>query len=288
MYLIIVLFNLFFITFLSANEEPPSKVSHYNDSEIIAYLHELLGYDSNSNVQNVLEEYLGASFLTLAGYCDHPLETGVVGFGEAEKEVRVTFINGILNQHANCLETAKMISNFHGGVNIHYVYRPTTGWANDLIGAVPIRFGFAAPQSVLLAKMWKELIDEMGGIDSGGIIIHYGHSIGASDTWNAMSLLSDEEKKVIKVITFGSPVVIKEDGFHSITNYVSVRDGVPLLDPFGYFKAHYNEVSEVIFVGSIFDGFPIIDHPLTSYTYHRVLTELGEDFIASFGRVHHE
>jgi hypothetical protein len=254
-------------------------------NEMFAYLNELLSGHGFSSIQELAESYFGPLYLVMAGYYNHPLEAGVFGFGEANDKVRITFINGILNRNRDCMETAHLISKTHGGINIHYIYRPTVGWANDLMGAVPVRFGSVTPQATLLANTWKELIAEMGGVDSGGVIIHYAHSIGASDTWNARTLLSPEEKSMIRVVTIGSPFMIHKDGLHSVVNYVSVRDGVSMLDPFGYFRGHYDEDSNVVFLSSWREGLPIIDHPIYGSTYEALLHKLGADFVSTYGSV---
>lgn len=255
-------------------------------SEMFTYLNGLLKGEDLPSIQELVETYCGPLYLLMAGYYNHPLEAGVFGYGEVDEKVRVTFINGILNRNRDCMETAQMISKTHGGTNVHYIYRPTSGWANDLLSSVPVRFGLVSPQATLLASTWKELIAEMGGVESDGIIIHYAHSIGASDTWNARTLLTAEEKSLIRVITIGSPFMIHKDGLHSVVNYVSVRDGVSLLDPFGYYRGHSQDPdSNVVFLGGWREGWPIIDHPIYSPTYKALLYKLGNEFIEKFGRV---
>lgn len=252
-------------------------------NEMFQYLNGLLNGQNLGTIQELTESYFGSLYLVLTGYYNHPLETGVFGFGEVDDKVRVTFINGILNRNLDCMENAKSISRTHGGVNVHYVYRPTNGWANDLLNGVPDRFGILSSQATLLGYKWKELIAEMGGTNSGGIIIHYAHSIGASDTWNARTLLTPEEKKLVRVVTIGSPFMIHKDGLHSVVNYVSVRDGVSYLDPFGFYNGCYDEDSNVVLLGSWKDGFPIIDHPLSTLTYQALLYKLGKEFIDTYG-----
>lgn len=249
------------------------------------YLNNFLKKRNLPNIQQIANACFGPNYLVLAGYYNHPLESGVVGYGEINDKVRVTFINGILNRNSDCMETSQMISKLHGGVNVHYIYRPTKGWTDDLLQSVSVWFGSLTPQSNLLAKTWKELIAEMGGSEGNGMILHYAHSIGASDTWNARTLLTKEEKAMIRVITVGSPFMIHKDGLHSVVNYVSVRDGVPiisLLDPFGYFnKDGYN----VILVGSLLEGMPFVDHPIYSPNYLNIFYSLGKQFVETFGRV---
>lgn len=254
-------------------------------NETFQYLNELLKAENLTTIQEIAETYLGPLYLMTAGYYNHPLESGIFGFGEAGKKVRITFINGILNRNSDCMETARLISKTHGGTNVHYIYRPTTGWANDLMQAVSVRFGYLTPQATLLANRWKELIADMGGVQSEGVIIHYAHSIGASDTWNARTLLTPEEKNMIRVITIGSPFMIHKDGLHSVVNFVSMRDGVSLLDPFGYFKGHLDEDSSVVFLGSVWEGLPFVEHPINSPSYLALIYNLGKDFISMFGAV---
>lgn len=254
-------------------------------NEMFQYLNGLLAGQNVGTIQELAESYFGPLYLVLTGYYNHPLETGLFGFGEVDDKVRVTFINGILNRSRDCMENAQSISKTHGGVNVHYVYRRTNGWANDLLNGVPDRFGILSPQASLLANKWKELIAEMGGTNSGGIIIHYAHSIGASDTWNARTLLTPEEKKLVRVVTIGSPFMIHKDGLHSVVNYVSVRDGVSYLDPFGFYNGCCDEDSNVVLLGSWKDGCPLIDHPLSTVTYQALLHKLGKEFIETYGRI---
>lgn len=254
-------------------------------NEMFHYLNELLKGENLATIQELTESYFGPLYLMMAGYYNHPLETGVFGFGEANDKVRVTFINGILNRNRDCMENAQSISKTHGGVNVHYIYRPTNGWANDLLNGVPDRFGVLSKQAILLANRWKELIAEMGGVDSGGIIIHYAHSIGASDTWNARTMLTPEEKSLLRVVTIGSPFIIHKDGLHSVVNYVSVRDGVSYLDPRGFYNGCNNEDCNVVLLGNWRDGWPLIDHPLSTPTYQALLRNLGEEFVSKYGQV---
>ena len=90
----------------------------------------------------------------------------------------------------------------------------------------------------------------MGGIDGGGLIIHYAHSNGVVHTNNALRLLSPEEKAMIRIYTFGSPAVLTNHEAESVTNYISYRDGVSLLDPIGFFRGLFGFSDHVTFVGT--------------------------------------
>lgn len=232
--------------------------------------------------KDVFEYLFGPAFSVQAGYYEESLESGVQGKGEISDKVRVTYINGILNLKKDCLDTTQLISRFHGGVNVHYIYRPTQGWTGDLIGSAKVKLGFLSPQAYLLADKWKELIHEMGGTEQGGKIIHYAHSVGASDSWNARTLMSAEEKSMISVVTLGSPFMIHKDGLHSVINYVAVRDGVSLLDPIGYIRGLAFENNNIKFVGSAW-GMPLVDHMVEGNTYETIIQALGEEFVETYG-----
>lgn len=230
--------------------------------------------------QAFLESIFGPIFLVLDGYYEHPLESGVVGEGDANN-VRITFINGILNIRNDCIEAAEMLSTLHGGINIHYIFRPTEGWTKDVLQSMMVKFGYCSPQAVLLAQTWKQLIQEMGGPQSGGTIIHYAHSIGGTDTLAAKNLLTAEEQKMIQVITMGSPSMINDPGLGSCINYVSVRDGVCMLDPINYIKGLFFD-SNIVFLSNFSEGYPFIDHLISDSTYRSILEQLGLQFIQTY------
>src|SRR5947207_763866 len=112
---VIILFNLSFVFSrwnVAASEQEEADITAVQEQESTG----------------ILESYLDPFYLLAAGYYNDPLTAGVSGSGEASDLVRITFINGILNRHQDCMETAELISRTHGGTNVHYIYRPTEGW----------------------------------------------------------------------------------------------------------------------------------------------------------------
>lgn len=240
--------------------------------------------DEQSTLIDLGQLFFGKMYHLMTGFYDHPMNSGVVGKGEVSDRVRITFINGILNSCEDCKENAGFLSEWHGGVNVHYIYRPTEGWSGDMISSAMVKLGYLTPQACEMVRVWRQLIDEMGGPKNGGTIIHYAHSIGGSETWNAKNMLTPEEKKMIHVITVGSPSMIHKNGLYSVDNYVSVRDGVCLLDPVGYIRGHFRDDAQVVFVGSWF-GVPFVDHELSSTAYRTVILELGKKFVETYGTI---
>lgn len=226
---------------------------------------------------------LGESFLVTAGLNRQPLQTGVFGNGELNSLVRVTFNHGIINTRADLSDNLRQISGTHGGVNVHYVYRPTDGLGWDIIKCLFVKGGYMSAESKELLRIWKGLIEEMGGVGSGGKIVHYAHSAGGADTWNALKHLSKEEQSMLDIRTFGSAALIPDLGTYNIINYVCKRDGVTLfVDPFLWIDALFFEKGNTVFLGS-FKGLPLIDHPLRNESYQQVIRALGQAFLSTYG-----
>lgn len=199
---------------------------------------------------------------------------GKYGMDEPDDEIRITFINGILNQESDINTSLELISKAHNNRPVHYVYRGTNGWVKDSIDTNLIKLGIITSESAIrLANLWKKLIAEMGGIEGKGVIVHYAHSIGGTETCAAKKLLLPEEARKIRVIAFGTATVIHHDsGFHSVVNYISYRDGVPLTHPFQYpysspflyLQALLSKKDHVVFIGTP-AGVPLIDHMFETY-----------------------
>lgn len=232
-----------------------------------------------------IENFFYKGYLQFSGYYVDEIESGCTPFGqELHDKIRLTLINGMLNIRSDLDTLLRIFSKTHGNVPIHYVYRPTEGWTKDLLTSTLSKMGFVSPYAKLLAQKWKELIEEMGGVGQGGIIIHYAHSIGASDTFVAKDLLSLDEQQMIHVITLGSPTVIPHDcGFGSAVNYASRRDGVCFLDPIGYCMGYFFEHSNIEFIGTHW-GIPLIDHTLYTESYGSIIEELGAQFVEIHGK----
>lgn len=234
----------------------------------------------NSIEQHALD-FFGRNTLLLHGFYLDKEELGTFGQGEIHDKVRITLVNGILNARYDVLESAKMISECHGGNNIHYIFRPTEGWSFDFVKSMLVKYGWVSPQAKQLAARWRELISEMGGTQGGGKIIHYAHSIGAADTLLAKGLLSPEEMRMIQVYTFGSPSLLAPGGFYSVHNYVSKGDAVSYLDPFQYVRSVLNPSSHISFLPSSWP-IPLIDHQLTFPSYSSILEVLGQQFLDNY------
>jgi hypothetical protein len=246
-------------------------------------------FNALSHLKNQIGEmahhFIGHPLLFLTGYYVEKTEQGFIGNGEINDKVRITYINGILNAKAHTFDSSTMISESHGGSNVHYFYRPTEGWTRDFLMCFMIKMGLLSSESQNLAAGWRQLIQEMGGVNGGGRIIHYAHSLGGSETDFARQLLTPEELRMISVVTFGSACIIANGGFSNVANYISCRDGIYLFSPIDYIKGALDSNSNVIFVGSLIDGWPLMDHFFCGDNYRLIVEKLGRQFIETYGSI---
>jgi hypothetical protein len=255
--------------------------------ELSQFLHDQMTYlkEVTSEVEGIAAQFVGETIFLVAGYYGEETSHGTIGAGEVDDKIRITYINGILNHRSDCILAADAISMAHGGCNVHFIHSATAGFTWDLMKGLLSKTGYVSSQATLLAHQWKGMIEEMGGVEGGGKIIHFAHSMGGTDTWVAKTLLTPEECQMIEVVTFGSASLIGEDEFAQVTHYVSRRDGIPMTDPYAYFRSLFYEESHVMWVGSA-QGIPFIDHMFTSPNYQQVLNSLGEAFVETYGVIH--
>jgi RHS repeat-associated protein len=232
-------------------------------------------------IEKETKKFFGEGIVLLMGIQVEESYSGIYGESEISNQIRVTFINGILTTKNTMMENLELISKTHGGVFVHYIFRPTQGWLWDICKAGLVKFGFLlgfrSDNSYALANLWKKLIQDMGGPESGGLIIHYAHSLGGSETDRARDLLTKQEQKMIRVRTFGSATLIADEGFESVVNFISNRDGV--VRCFNRYHPHFNlKIHKVI---NFWPCFPL-DHLLGGTTYRLIIEELGGQFLLDF------
>lgn len=247
------------------------------------FVKDYLSYESY--IEPTIDEWastiFGEAMLVIMGYWNDDLDVGIYGKGEMSDNVRVTVINGILNIRTWAENNARLLSKTHGDINVHYIFRPTRGWTQDLVKGTFVKFGYPSEEARLLARTWKQLIQEIGGVNSGGIIVHYAHSIGGADTSIARQFLTPEEQKMIRVISLGSPMIIPHGGFHSVINYMSLRDGIFFLDPLAHLSTLFSHDHNIIYLDTYW-GIPIIDHLMNRGSYKTLLETLGQEFKNEF------
>ena len=242
-----------------------------------------MGYDiidaQRQNLEELAQGLFGEENLFLMGHYPQKHEVAVYGKGEISSHIRITGINGILNHKDDWMAFTRLISESHGNINVHSVFWPSEGWSNDISRAALIKAGTITDISKSLAILWRQMIEEMGGIEGPGTIIHYAHSIGSVETYNAKLLMTPKECAKIKVITLGTPYLYPNKDFQSVTHYVSYRDGVTILDLITYIEAIHLSHDHIIFIGDPYAGIPLIDHFVCFGTYYDQILQLGRQFV---------
>ncbi|GAB4226678.1 MAG: hypothetical protein Tsb0021_02900 [Chlamydiales bacterium] len=222
----------------------------------------------DASVKDFFRYFMGEGFFSISDYQNETRKVGVFEGDSSNEKIKVTFINGILNSGSDVESIVEKISAAHDNQPVHYIYRGTQGWPGDILTATLIKFGIITQDAYELAAMWKQLIAELGGVGADGTIIHYAHSIGATETLRARNLLSPEEQQMIKIISLGPATIIPNEGFQSVINYVSRRDGVCYLDPLSYLFALIQHPEHIIFLGAHTDGYPFVDHLFQVYWHY--------------------
>ena len=276
----------------TTEEEQALQASRDSYAQLFSRVTDFFSFFSFSNQQkpafeklrhdfeSIAEFVLGSYIFQISGYYVYPAAIGTYGQGEISNKVRISAINGLFNIPEDRLAALKLISRVHGGCNIHYVARPYEGWTRDTKQALMSKFGFLSHQSFALASTWKKLILEMGGIHSGGTIIHYAHSLGGSETNNARTLMTPEELKMIKVYTFGSPTMISSGEFQSVVNYWSGDPISLVFDLFSLIKAYFSSNTNIVYLSVYYP-----QHELASEAYLAMLEKLGAEFVDTYIKV---
>ncbi len=247
-----------------------------------------LPFNVSGSLEKVGLRMLGKQMMIMMGYYRDSSSTGSTEGSEPGDKVRITFINGILTTQDFLFENLSMISQSHGGCKVHYVFRATQGWVGDIGDAIAIKpgywMGFESHYSRALAEKWRALILEMGGVEGGGTIIHYAHSLGGTETDRARDLLTPEEQKMIRVISIGSSTLIRNQGYQNVTNYMSTHDGIRFFDPLGLTRNMFTSQSNLKWLNerTSLSTFFLADHTLNCDTYRNLFLDLGRSFLEEF------
>jgi len=202
---------------------------------------------------------------------------GVVGTGDRFRTVRVTWLNGANYSQKQVHSMAEKISKMFGGVRVHYLYNQSYGALNDYYQATWQKFWGNEPALVKdLATHFRKVIQELGGVKSGGRIVHITHSHGALITDMAKKYLQPEERAMIDVITFGGIKFITKEDYGSAINYINNKDLVALIN-FSALAVWYSgkPTDEIVCLNSTALGY--FDHAMRYGTTYRAALLMEAD-----------
>lgn len=158
-------------------------------------------------------------------------------------------VNGILTDEFDAQETTKKFSRSTGNMEINYFHSTTRGFLIDVLDAFWAKLGFQTADSIQMAGNMRTHIEAIKGTsDKSPEIFVLAHSRGGAYLYNALKLLTPEERKMIHVFTFGSASLFPNCGLASLTHYVAEGDPVPMTDPIKYLLARFSKSSNVKFL----------------------------------------
>ena len=204
--------------------------------------------------------------------------TNLVGVRENFPNLRVTFINGILNTPEDCRLTAGYISARFGFTNVHFVCDPTLGALKDLCDSGKLLVLEEKLESIyLLRALWRARLNEM---EDDGHVIHIAHSKGGLVTELALKLLSEEEKKRVIVYSLGSPGIIPPETNPYSKNISNTRDLVPLANPWKWFYYLFPQENDKIIEAKD----PLFEHSILALAYASEISAIADECFSRFCR----
>ncbi|MGM0440212.1 MAG: RHS repeat-associated core domain-containing protein [Chlamydiota bacterium] len=204
-----------------------------------------------------------------------------IGQGEVNDNVRVLFINGVLNETQGARKSAEMISALHGGVTVHGTFH-STGYRD---------FGRLAYHKFHLATVTTfNMIDNINNaraqMSENGKVIIYAHSHGGLITDRALEMLPKTTRDACEVYTFGSATMISKNRAGSAQNYVCEMDPIPFAsDPIDSRKGKSRPDSNIEYLPGTGSKKTLDDHAFNSPAYQSKLVDLGRDFTKHYGEI---
>lgn len=157
--------------------------------------------------------------------------------GEIETLVRVVgekkpnqciwgFINGILNSKKGAMESAELISSIASGEEVFSLPNDSSLLgAKDAGACIAMKLGFDTPIVSWAAKFFRYLLSLSAKNDSRPPVIIFAHSQGAIISEHALKHLDHDERKKIRIFTFGGGSFLEIGSCHPDShNYASRND----------------------------------------------------------------
>jgi hypothetical protein len=171
-----------------------------------------------------------------------------------------------------------------GGVSVYGTYYRDKGQIYNLMGFGLQKIGITTHSAELLRDNFRSRIHEMGGIDGGGRIFHLCHSQGAQITqcMKTCNLLSQSERQMIHVNTFGGAYMINSDDFGRASNFVSNRDWVShLAAPLGTINGLLGRQDNIQFLNT--NNVTLWDHGWDNEVYQTPINWICDNLKIKYG-----
>ena len=199
------------------------------------------------------------------------------GLPNLPNDLRIGFINGILNNFIGSQASAQYLSRLSGGYNIDVVYNATHGPNADILECA-LGLNYLATEPVRqLHKMWNSFFDNSS---SNSKYLMICHSQGAIHVRNALLGYPPELRNRILVVAIAPGGYIYQESCLDVFHYraKSSRDLVPRLDLAGSQRERDSTVTLHSHPNAI-----VWDHEFMSPTYEKRLRRHIINYISSQG-----
>lgn len=189
--------------------------------------------------------------------------------GYSHPNIMLCFHSGVMNTHESAYETGEKISAQGGNIELDLCNERTSGIIWDLAEVALLKMGFKTPAVYRAHEQIKEMLEK----NPEKILTLLAHSKGTEIMYQAMKMLTQDERDRINFAGFGGARMVEKGFCRDVKNYVSQRDSIPFIaDPL----AHLNSSKyEVEYLGS--NGTYFMDHSIGGDTY----TSARQDYITS-------
>lgn len=194
------------------------------------------------------------------------------------------FINGIRNKKEEAIESSDLISKKAGNELVISLRNDEVLWGTKEVSvAILLKIGLDTPIVKNAVQFLHYLLSLSESKENPSPIILFAHSQGAAIAEHAITLLAKQDRKKIRIFTFGGWSFIASNAAHPDShNYASVGDLIPRMGSFNsqYFairryeglKEGLNE-KEIIYNLAFGDAIKDLDcldrHVLERYTQER-------------------
>lgn len=193
--------------------------------------------------------------------------------------IRHILFTGINTSNDQAIAFARVLSKLFGGENVIVVHNGDHGTVADLAECGCLMLDISLHSTEMSYKALKDLIKELGGPGSGGILNVVCFSQGALTFSLGAQQLTREERAMMHVNTYGPATILEKGDFMYVKNSISTRDPVTFLgSPIRYILARLGFNPEVEFLSARETTWGF-DHSFMSKTYQTQMKLDADQFM---------
>jgi RHS repeat-associated protein len=200
-----------------------------------------------------------------------------LGREEKVENARVFLCCGIMNSRETIEETAKMVSDYYGGTNVHVLAWPSAGFASDLMDVQNGMWTAPTTQEFLAREIITNLYKEIKHYEDPRVFNNL-HSGGGQLAGQAISSFDKTVQAAMDVRTFGSALIMDMRPYADGKNYIQWVDYVSYITQGNYIPYYYHQGSVEFLMPRSFDP-----HAIMGGAYENQIRELGKKFKSKYG-----